>query len=593
MVTKFEVLPNEILIQCFEHLNALDLFYSFDQLNYRFNYIIRHIPLYVNLEGDINKSIFDQFCNKTLLNPQIKDEVYALNLPSFKDNNPEGLRTKLFLSIFLLEEFVNVQKLKTNADVNLIPMGTQSSHFSSKSTLEFSITSFHKLRALYISALDERSMSFENINLSITNLTLQSCDLNSFHYLSKHVPMLKYLHINQFHGSKDLSNKNTKQSCLYLKQLSIDYFGYSFDDFETLMQFTPNLKILTISAYDRDMIDAIKWERLITSSLPCLDILQFEFKCWYPRGTQNIINKLEEFQTNFWQTQHNWFIEYALIYDSVLIYTIPYVVNTYEVTSNYKIYRNNLKNNVNTFVNVTNLKLNYEILTDNYEDYFPNVTYLELDRKSASLTNQQIEYLGKIVNMFHLKHLDISQVYFTNSSVLIKLFERMPQLSVLSVASDQLSKIFNNDELCKYLNQIVKRLHIKGNYSLFDKDPFKRKEFYETFSKIEHLTFEYSRIEELSFSPSRLPKLSTVKAKWDTQYYPEHYLSQVENEVQELNVIYDINVNQDYYTDLDCFGYENDSRRYGFSDRNYDRKKKPKTIRFDIEICMWFGNKMS
>ena len=220
--------------------------------------------------------------------------------------------------------------------------------------------------------------------------------------------------------------------------------------------------------------------------------------------------------------------------------------------------------------------MNYEILTDNYEDYFPNVTYLELGRKSASLTNQQIEYLGKIVNMFHLKHLDISKVYFTNSSILIKLFEQMPQLSVLSVASDQLPKIFNNDELCKYLNQIVKRLHIKGNYSLFDKDPFERKEFYETFSKIEHLTFEYSRIEELSFSPSRLPKLSTVKAKWDAEYYPEHYLSQVENEVQELNVIYDINVNQDYYTDLDCFGYENDSGRYGFSHRNYDRKKSRK-----------------
>jgi len=174
MVTKFEVLPNEILIQCFEHLNALDLFYSFDQLNYRFNYIIRHIPLYVNLEGDINKSIFDQFCNQTLLNPQIKDEVYALNLPSFKDNNPAGLRTKMFLSIFLLEEFMNVQKLKTNADVNLIPMGTQSSHFSSKSTLEFSITSFYKLRALYMSCLSYtlcQSYNFGNIFAQVITST--------------------------------------------------------------------------------------------------------------------------------------------------------------------------------------------------------------------------------------------------------------------------------------------------------------------------------------------------------------------------------------------------------------------------------------
>jgi hypothetical protein len=56
-IMKFELLPNEILIQCFEYL----IFHSFDQLNGRFNHFIRHISLCINLEEDVNKSIFDKF----------------------------------------------------------------------------------------------------------------------------------------------------------------------------------------------------------------------------------------------------------------------------------------------------------------------------------------------------------------------------------------------------------------------------------------------------------------------------------------------------------------------------------------------------
>jgi hypothetical protein len=49
---KLELLPNEILIECFRYLNAYDLFYSFDKL-------IRHIPLCIDFEN-INKLLFDK-----------------------------------------------------------------------------------------------------------------------------------------------------------------------------------------------------------------------------------------------------------------------------------------------------------------------------------------------------------------------------------------------------------------------------------------------------------------------------------------------------------------------------------------------------
>ena len=87
MVTKFEVLPNEILTQCFEYLNAPYLFHSFNQLNHRFNDLIRRIPLCINLKEDLAKSTFENFCTKMSSNPGIKDQVFSLNLPSMEDND--------------------------------------------------------------------------------------------------------------------------------------------------------------------------------------------------------------------------------------------------------------------------------------------------------------------------------------------------------------------------------------------------------------------------------------------------------------------------------------------------------------------------
>jgi hypothetical protein len=64
----FELLPNEILIELFEYLN---IFYSFNELNYRFDQLIRNIPLVLNCQG-VPRSVFEQFCMKMLSNPVIK-----------------------------------------------------------------------------------------------------------------------------------------------------------------------------------------------------------------------------------------------------------------------------------------------------------------------------------------------------------------------------------------------------------------------------------------------------------------------------------------------------------------------------------------
>ena len=79
IIIKLEFLPNEILFECLQYLNAVHIFHSFDQLNYRFNKLIRSIPLHLDFQN-IHKLLFDQFCRKLSSSPEIKTQVYSLHL---------------------------------------------------------------------------------------------------------------------------------------------------------------------------------------------------------------------------------------------------------------------------------------------------------------------------------------------------------------------------------------------------------------------------------------------------------------------------------------------------------------------------------
>jgi len=576
MVAKLELLPNEILIQCFEYLNAPYLFYSFHQLNYRFNALIRHIPLCINLRENLTKSILDKFCIKMCTNPEIRDQVYSLNLPSLEDNDAAGVQTKLFLSFFSLDDFSNVQNFKINGDMQFRSRNTGPFDFNDKYMMEFSRVLFSQLRASSLSRFDRRSTYLEYIRLRITNLTLAICEFHEFYWLSQHTPMLEHLHLCRLYGSDCFVNKPMKEPFSYLKTLIIDDYIYgSFDEFELFVKFTPNLENLTISADEKELINAARWKQLITTSLLSLNTFQFKFSSSrYKLELDTMIPKLEEFQSDFWRKEHHWFTEYAIADDSICVYTIPYAFNKHELKSNYERHRKDLKNKSDTFINVTNLKLNCKILKKKCEDYFSNVTSLELERDSNSLTIEEIECLKKIVNPFHLKHLDLSRIHHINSSLLLKLLDQMTQLSVLSVCQDDLIKYFNDSELCKCLNNMVKRLCIHWHGD----DLFKMDDFYKVFCNIEHLQLENSISEELFLSLSRLPKLSTLQAKYRGTNDHGRSISVIENELIKLDLIYDINNFKhprkvDYAAFGDMYGNKREHVEY-----------------YDVKICLWRDN---
>ncbi|CAF4357933.1 unnamed protein product, partial [Adineta steineri] len=115
MYTKFELLPNEIVIECFQYLTAADIFYSFDQLTYHLHTLIRSILLHINFQN-IQKSIFDGFCHRIAINPEIKSQIISLQLA----NKDACEQIQAFLSLVPLNELVHLRSLiliNLNADI--------------------------------------------------------------------------------------------------------------------------------------------------------------------------------------------------------------------------------------------------------------------------------------------------------------------------------------------------------------------------------------------------------------------------------------------------------------------------------------------
>ncbi len=97
---KLELLPNEILFECFQYLNGVLIFHSFDQLNYRFNELIRSVPLHLDFQNS-DKLLFDHFCKKMISNDGMKKQIYSLYI--------SDINVQQFLSFFPLDEFPHLR----------------------------------------------------------------------------------------------------------------------------------------------------------------------------------------------------------------------------------------------------------------------------------------------------------------------------------------------------------------------------------------------------------------------------------------------------------------------------------------------------
>ena len=416
---KFELLPNEILIECFGYFNAIEIFYSFDQLNTRLNKLIQTIQLYLNFQH-IQKSNFDQFCSKISSNPPIKQQIYSLELSNkYTYGQIEG-----FLSYFSLNEFshlrsltlIDVKQNNKNKLKSMLPLLfelTSFRLFESKIVADelISILPMSKLQQVSILSLNSTFTFIRQIT-SIKNLTISSLSLNELCQLLRYTPVLEYLNASnlaeELYDTNNFKTYINTTHLIYLKYLILIDFECNFDDFEYLINHTPNVKSLTISSYiDSNMIDAFRWQQLITCSLSNLQIFKLKFGVYGPRKNNDILRKFEQFQNDFWIKEHQWDSEYSLTDHSAFLYTIPYLVDSKSIPLHSIRYFNH----INTFDNVRELNISDQDITQQCQYYFSNVTLLRIISLHKILNKDQeenfVSSLKRIVNLSNIEHIDI------------------------------------------------------------------------------------------------------------------------------------------------------------------------------------------
>ncbi|CAF1268820.1 unnamed protein product [Rotaria sordida] len=533
---KFEFLPNEIFIDCFEYLNAPDLFRAFDGLNYRFQKLITNIPLGLNFQH-INKSMFDQFCDRMIANPGIKSKIVSLKLSN--DNDTCG-EINSFLSLFSLNEFPNLQSL-TLIEIERDEMERVALMLSSLSNLHY----FHCHSFVYIidtivtvlpTLKEVRKLTLRDFftrplstleSTSIKYLTMYLCDEDRINILFKFAPNLKYFNIELLRKRSDAVDQNYKG--IYTPANSLIQFhlnavsGMNFDDIERLFKQTPKLKILALSidCPNIETINTDRWQNLILSVLPHLKVFKFDFQVNLSGEEINgIHNKLEQFQNDFWIKQHRWYTAYEIIGDKVYIFTIPYFKKKFTLPYGTQLFYNN-----NTSIDKSKLFDNVKELTLclspilKYSDItFSNVESLQLTTTTSGLNAKDIrsfdvtdfiEYLKKSINLSKIKHLQIKRMNGMQIElILLEIFEKSPYLSSMSIYNEDLIKILTNADLCGHFNKMITKLEIHGNtfYSEIVKDICQK------FSNLEQLNWDISKWNLIPILFNQLPKLSNFSS---------------------------------------------------------------------------------
>jgi hypothetical protein len=243
-------------------------------------------------------------------NPEIKNQIYSLYL-----SNKDTCQTRLFISRFSLRQFSNLRTLTllecTKYDLAYLKWTLPSlTHLSCLHLINCKLDIENKLSKLPIFQLQILTVPnlfwedqlLEDIS-SIINLTITYCNLNEFHQILTIADRLNYLNVSIVRRQSEIPAEDDKyfgttSHVIHLKRLIIGNYEHYFEDIVMILQRTINLKSLTLHAIgDDNMIDASKWEHLITSYLPYLKIFNFIFT--YNRSSEEF-----SFEENMKRFQH-------------------------------------------------------------------------------------------------------------------------------------------------------------------------------------------------------------------------------------------------------------------------------------------------
>ncbi|CAF1622179.1 unnamed protein product [Adineta ricciae] len=494
-VTKFEFLPNEIIIECFGYLNTLEMFSSFDQLNSRFDQLIGRFPLHPDFENS-PQTISERFCQKMLIDPEMKRYIHSL---SISNSNP-SIDIRSFYGKFSLSDFPCLQSL-TLTKVESINMDKLTIMLSSMPSLTcFRVIGSEAYNNALISSLDHSrirtltvsrlygGLTFLSNFQSLTRFTINACSIHQVFSVLNNTSNLKYLQVNCLSNDIAEFDEKIRLPVDSLRHLVINETKLKFYDIQMILKLTPNLTHFTLFTYSLwNSGCAQMWEHVIHNDLPYLKAFKFCFQYFHRANERYIEEDLKKFQSDFWCNVHGWLTEYILSYDRAMIYTVPYEFPTLQLPYPMERYRNTVVNERNTFNKVTVLKID--------ADRLRRITF---DEENIPV------WFTYLCNVKHLEVLHECQLH--NPLVMLQILKEIRQISSLTISATVLQKWWNNNELCQYLNQMIHKLCMKDTLH-FSTPRDILEQFCKLFSNVQQLTCTVDRSSYVLFISTHLQNL--------------------------------------------------------------------------------------
>jgi hypothetical protein len=444
---KFEILPNELLLDIFDYFDGIHLFRAFYGLNSRLNNLINTSVKSYQLDfRAISKFDFVSIYHQH--RQLIADKVISIHIAD--DDETPNLPEIVFSRHFIAPYYIQLQSLSLYS-------------IYSSDTLNTIVLQCHRLPCLtklkFIQCLLNNAPNYiSNMIWRLSELT--NCVIDEdmlkggcFAQLSETSSSIKYLSIenvscdfrcltNIFQRTPSLERLSTKIISLvqyeqlsiavpFLTQLTLSFRG-SIETLRNLFRQMTNLRSLT---YHRShlFLKGNEWEDIFIQYLPNIKYFRCKMNFQFS-PIDDIEDKIDEllatYQTDFWIKKHQWFVQCDWNPTDPLnhasLYTLPYNFNDFHLPN--ELYsKSTCLNNEDfwSYEQVKNLQCKQNI-SDHCPIQFPNLSQLEL----ILPFNENLFF--HIPSLDHLTSLDVTllpddSVYDQLQSVL----NRAPHLYLL------------------------------------------------------------------------------------------------------------------------------------------------------------------
>lgn len=276
--SQFEWLPNEILVEIFQYIDARDLFCAFHNLNLRFNGLLQ----------SPNNLYFTFITSNTGDNDIFSPYVHTLIL-----NNRIDINLNIFINIRRLKLIVpNYEQLKQLKSghfpyLEYLSIGYQNNHFSlHMPNLHEKIfsNSFPNLKScdLFEPRIIPELLSSKTTS-SLQTLKIEGIRLSTYQMILSTCPNLHFL---QFTAVDSTGNKCQTESYKNLKKMVIKYVDFldvlNDGGIDLYLSYVPNLESLILhrTNSDADIGKYLKYRWLAEIINQYLPLLR-RFKCYF------------------------------------------------------------------------------------------------------------------------------------------------------------------------------------------------------------------------------------------------------------------------------------------------------------------------